>query len=311
MVVCFQPENGFGSNYIKRCEAVYWVLIIALFFIAVALFSIATVTAHSINRREKHSYLDGYFVTPWELKIPFEEIGFVSDDGISLRGWWFSRPGNRVIVGCSGLNGSKSDLIGIGPYLWRSGFNVLLFDFRDRGQSRAALRSAGFFESRDLEAALKYTWKRLPAARIGLIGFSMGAAVALLAASKYNGVRALVADSPFSSLEHLIAERYRRRYLPAGLSLACANLYNRLVFGYRFKDLSPIAAIGGRGPLPVLFIHGENDSIITAIHSRRLYEKAEGPKELWIVKKADHCGAYFRDRDEYCERVLAFFSRYV
>jgi fermentation-respiration switch protein FrsA (DUF1100 family) len=284
-------------------------VIIALVFLLPP-FAVALLISRAIHRREKRTYLDAYSVTPWEVGVPFEEVSFRSADGVALRGWWFARPGRRVIVGCSGLNGSKSDLIGIGPYLYRAGFSVLLFDFRDRGESGASLRSAGYFEWRDITAALAYARERRRGVRIGLLGFSMGAALALLASSE-PGVAAVVADSSYSSLGELIAERLRRYRLPSRFLLWCAGRFIRLRHGYSLDALAPIDAVRRAGFPPALFIHGGADTIIPAEHSVRLHRASGFPGGPWIVDGAGHCGAYFHDRERYCAGVAAFFRRHL
>lgn len=284
-------------------------VIVALVFLLPP-FAVALLISGAIHRREKRGYLDAYFVTPWEVGVPFEEVCFRAADGVALRGWWFARSGRRVIVGCSGLNGSKSDLIGIGPYLYRAGFSVLLFDFRDRGESGDALRSAGYFERMDLAAALAYARERRPGVRIGLLGFSMGAALALLA-SREPGVAAVVADSSYSSLGELIAERLRRYRLPSRFLVWCADRFIRLRHGYSLDALAPIDTVRRPGFPPALFIHGGADSIIPAEHSVRLYRASGSPVGPWIVDGTEHCGAYFRDRERYCADVAAFFKRHL
>lgn len=85
-----------------------------------------------------------------------------------------------MILGCSGKDGTKDDLIGIGSALWRAGFSVLLFDCRDRGESDRARRTLGFIEQLDAAAAISYAKNRMPDARLGMLGFSMGAVLAIL-----------------------------------------------------------------------------------------------------------------------------------
>jgi len=62
----------------------------------------------------------------------------------------------------------------------------------------------------ELQAVIAFARKRIPHARIGLIGYSMGAVVSLLGAAGEPGVEALVLDSPFSDLRTLLAENVRR-----------------------------------------------------------------------------------------------------
>lgn len=286
----------------------YFYMGLALLFLFVLVPAYASC---SMNSKRKSGYRDAYFVTPWELGVPFEKISFRSGDGVVLRGWWMSRPGDRVIVGCSGLNGSKDDLVGIGTRLWSAGNNVLLFDCRDRGESDPARRTAGYRERGDISAAVRYAKERVRGARIGVIGYSMGAAASLPAAADDPGVRAVVSDSAYASLGDIISDAFRRRFLPAGLLLALSDIFTRLAFGYRLTSLKPLDSVHRISPRPLFIIHGADDSVIPADHARRLFERAGEPKELWIQEGADHCGAYFVDREKYCRRVAAFFKKHL
>jgi fermentation-respiration switch protein FrsA (DUF1100 family) len=49
--------------------------------------------------------------------------------------------------------------------------------------------------------------------------------------------------------------------------------------------------------------------MIPVDHAHELFAAAGEPKELWIVPETRHCGAYFRERAEYVERVTRFFQR--
>ena len=40
-----------------------------------------------------------------------------------------------------------------------------------------------------------------------------------------------------------------------------------------------------------------------------LYRASQEPKALWVVPQADHCGAYFENREEYINRIVTFFDR--
>src|SRR5262249_41731558 len=145
--------------------------------------------------------LDDYVFTPFETGADYEEVTFPSADGGQLlQGWWLSRPqANGVIVACPGYRGSKSDLMGISTALWRAGFNVLLFDYHGHGAGRGVPVTLGYREVRDFFGALDYVRGRVPEARIGVIGFSMGASVAIMGSARRPEVRAVVADSPFTS----------------------------------------------------------------------------------------------------------------
>ena len=138
-----------------------------------------------------------FFYSPYELGLPYENVRFYSPDGVGLVGWWLDRPStNRVIILCPGYGRSKSDLLGVGSRLRQDGYNVLLFDFRDQGESDRTIASIGYFEQDDLESALDYVLWRKPGAQVGLLGYSMGAATGIMVAAKRPEIRVMVAGSP-------------------------------------------------------------------------------------------------------------------
>src|SRR5689334_1692357 len=93
-----------------------------------------------INQRTPDTFLSEYTFSPFEMGVDgYEDVTFRTADGLNLIGWWLPRPGSRrVIIGLAGHRSPKADLLGIGSGLWRAGNNVLIFDWRSRGQSDIA-----------------------------------------------------------------------------------------------------------------------------------------------------------------------------
>ncbi|HEX6289164.1 MAG TPA: alpha/beta fold hydrolase [Herpetosiphonaceae bacterium] len=270
---------------------------------------VAAYTAHHISGRRRRNLGDFTF-SPWEVQVRHEQISFVTEDGVTIRGWWFARPDTRrVIVGCTGHRGTKADLLGIGSGLWRSGNNVLLFDYRGCGESDHALQSLAHHELRDARAAIGYAQERVDDARIGIIGYSMGAAVAIQVAAADPSIRAVVADSPFATMRDVVAYAFQRRRVPTRPTIELTDALTRLRYGYRFHAVRPLDVVGQIAPRPLLIIHGTADTTTPVEHGRWLYDAANEPKELWLLEGVTHCGAYFVDRPAYVARVAAFFAR--
>lgn len=271
--------------------------------------------AWRLNRRT-HLHPDPSFTfTPWELGAHHEEWEFQTADGVTLRGWFLPRPGTGpTVVSLHGYRGHMGQVLGISTNLWRAGFNVLLFDFRGRGRSDTAPFSMGLWERRDLEAALEAVSRRIPEARIGLLGFSMGAAVAVFGGDDPR-IRALVLDSCFASQREVLedlAVREARRYLGGRIDgrrfLPAMEWWHRRLGKPSFSEIAPIDLIGNLAK-PILVIQGTGDLTVPAAHGERL--AAAAGAELWQVPDAHHCGAYFIDREAYTARVSAFFRRHL
>lgn len=291
------------------------VLLPTLLGTAGSLLGVAYYISHRVNPIPRPHYSDHYTFTPWELGVPFESLTLQTEDGPRLNAWWMPQPESEtVIIGCHGHIGAKPDLLGIGTGAWRAGHNVLLFDFRGRGESDPWPNTLISQEVRDLLTAVNYVTTRMPGAPIGVVGFSMGASVALLAAAQEQAIRAVVADSPFASATEVVTHGIHstlRIALPAGPLLALADLIGERRFGYRLHNVRPIEAAPQLAPRPLLLIHGTADSLIPVEHGKRVFEAAGEPKELWLYPGVDHCGAYFADRPGYVARVTTFFDQYL
>jgi uncharacterized protein len=267
---------------------------------------------HMLTRKGIKATIDSaFFYTPFELGVPFEAVSFYNSEGLALKGWWLDRPATRkVVILCPGYGRSKSDLLGVGSRLWRAGYNVLLFDFRDQGESETSISTIGHFERDDLDAAIDYVIWRLPGAEIGLVGYSMGAAASIMVAATRPEVRAVVADSSFATLRGVLRRIFRGlTHLPASPSMEIAEMLIWLRAGYRVGSVRPIDYIDRIAPRPILIIHGDCDILTPVADAHALYEAAGEPKELWITAGSGHCGAYFLDRQAYVDRVVLFFER--
>lgn len=248
------------------------------------------------------------FLTPWELCIPHENVSFQTEDGLTLRGWWLPRDGaKRTIVTLAGYNSAMHHTLGIGSALWRRGANVLLFDSRGRGDSEGSLVSLGHHEKLDALAAVEHATRRNPNLPLGLMGYSMGGAVAIMAAAKDERIKAVVADSPFASQRSLLLTHVRNHvgpFAPAAVSLA------RRFVHYDIRQVEPIREVE-QISAACMFIHGELDKVTAPEDSISLYKAAKSPKELWLVEGAGHVEAYFQDRQEYSGRVAKFFDEHL
>ena len=248
--------------------------------------------------------------TPADLGVPHERLEAQTRDGLRLIAWYL--PGTRpaAVVVSGGHRGRAGDVLGISTALQREGFHVLVHGWRGTPGSDPAAHTLGVYERRDLEAAVDAVAARLGDVPIGLLGYSLGGAVSLVVAADDPRVRAVCADSAFSDPLAVLADGVERvlRIPGAVLTAPVAAALARRT-GARLGDFQPLAAVGRLTPRPLLLIHGDADTAVRPVHARRLFDAAGAPRELWTVPGAAHVGAYFADRDQYVERVRAFFER--
>ncbi len=285
--------------------------------VAVALLLLWLALSYQVYRRAfvpaGHMSQDDFTFTPYEFQADYEEIDLVTADGINFGAWHFRQPGSpQTVIISGGHKGQRQGALGIAVALWRKGFNVITYSYRGMPGSDRAPVTFGIKEVLELQASIAFARKRIPNARIGLLGYSMGAVVSLLGAAGEPGVQALVLDSPFSDLRRLLIENVRTASkLPGSPFVWLAGVMLWMRTRCRLSDCRPIDVMTALEPRPLFFIHGGADDITSVNHSRRLYDAYRGPREIWIVQGAPHTGAYFADRPLYVERVAGFFARHL
>ena len=119
------------------------------------------------------------------LETEIEPVEFHSADGTRLAGWLAAGERDEAVVLLHGYRCDRQEVLPHADMLYGAGFTVLLFDFRNRGESGGAFVSLGYHERDDVRAAIAHLKSRtgLRASRIGLLGLSQGGAAAILAAA--------------------------------------------------------------------------------------------------------------------------------
>lgn len=195
--------------------------------------------------------------------------------------------------------------------LFQAHYNLLLFDFRAHGESEGRMTSFGWREQGDLEGALAFLGKQpeIPPRPYGVFGISMGGAVALMVSAKDERIGAVVVDSVHANLEESLGHHIRLLYrLPEIPFLFFISSAYRTWFGVWPRHMSPLHTIRHTSPRPVMLIAGDNDPRIPVKQTRRLFEAASKPKELWLVQGAGHLEALSREPETYRSRLTVFFD---
>ncbi len=284
---------------------------------ATATFGLANYLVSQITRSTTPTVGESYTFSPYEFEAEYEDVLFPTANGRMLTGWYLWHENERrVVVVAHGHNGRKEDMLGITTFLWKAGFNVLAFDFRAHGyeRKREEVRTLGSRELEDFQAAVEFVYNRFAETgqgepMVGALGGSLGAAVTLVAAARDPRIRAVWADSSFSSRKDVVAYNWQKQFhLPTYPVLELTEWLFLYRTGHTLSDFSPKQEVAKIAPRPVYFLHSECDQIIPMSHSQALYEASPGPKSLWIENGGYHCGIYFKNRSEYRRRLIRFFE---
>lgn len=247
---------------------------------------------------------------PSSIGLPFKTIQIKTDDGLLLSSWWVlegkEQPQRRsAVILLHGYQSSKQDLLSVARFLFPS-FDVLLIDFRAHGESEGKVTTLGAREVLDAEAAVN-TVVGKGYRKIGLYGFSMGAAVALQLA-KHPRVNAIVADSPYVNLGDMVGARYRGIPVLHPLLVFFTKLLSRVFLGINPDAISPVSAVRSSS-IPVFVLHAENDPLIPVSHAFRLRRalKTNGRSKVRVVNAHGHGTLHFILGDGYEKEVMRFF----
>lgn len=249
--------------------------------------------------------------TPVEFQADHEDVELRTADGVEFAAWYFRQPRTpQVVIVTPGHKSRRQDTLAISVALWRKGFNVLALSLRGMAGSERVPVTMGAREVQEVAAGLAFVRSRIRQPRIGLLGYSMGATVSLLAAAGDPEVQSLVLDSPFRDARQVVRENIRATgHIPGWVFLPAVAAYARLRHGFRLADASVPPVMSGLEKRPLFFIHGADDRTTPVHHSRDLYDAYRGPREIWTLQGVGHCAGYFDDRTLYIERVSGFFSR--
>jgi uncharacterized protein len=253
-----------------------------------------------------------------ELGARLQEVELHSRDGLRLAGWFVSprMPNGSVVLLLHGVTDNRLGVGGFAELFLRHGYSVLMADSRTHGMSEGVIASYGVAESDDIRRWVDWVYRAHQPACVYGFGESMGAAILLQSLASEPRFCAVIAESAFADFREGAYDRiggfFRTGPWLARTALRPAVesgfLYARLKYGIDFRASSPRAAVAA-SHVPVLLIHGEEDSVIRLRNSAAI--QAANPKAmLWSVPKAEHCGAWSTQPKLFEQRVLAWFSNH-
>lgn len=289
-----------------------WTAIVVVVLLLAFVFLVAPYLLASFITRAGTRPMDRRLTTsPSDFDLTYEDVAFESTDGVQLKGWYLSGGDKGVSLACGhGLFRSRREVLERAVALRRAGFDVLLFDLRRHGDSGGERVTLGYDERLDYLGAIAYLQKRQPEDRIALLGVSMGAAAALLAASESLVVETVIADSSFLSLEHTVTH-----HLKLFWGLPRFPLGDELLFfierkgGFRREGLNVEAAVQKIGSRPLLFVAGSEDRRMPVEVQRRLYGVAASEmSQFLVIDGASHGAGYRTNPDLYARTVIDFLE---
>lgn len=308
-----RPEQPWRTKRYWRNLARFTFLIVSMASISVTLWLARTramILVHPVRTQPSR--------TPSDLGIiTWDEVSFPSADGLLLGGWFIPPDPNNngaTLIFVHGLGSNRSESLDQAAMLAHHGYGALLFDLRNHGQSQGDVTTLGYAEVEDVRGAVAYLLTRpeVNPELLGLIGMSMGGGIVIRAAARIPEVRAVIAQSAFTSLEDNMAHGVSAvTGLPSFPFAPLVVWFGELETGEKIQQVRPIDDVGDISPRPILFIHGELDEVIPASNSLQLYQAAREPKQLYLIPNAGHGGFLETDPVMFELTVVRFFDTYL
>jgi uncharacterized protein len=254
--------------------------------------------------------------TDCDPRAPTERDELVTSDGVSLAAWYIpagsgAGPEAPTIVLAHGHGANKSGMLSRAEVL-HPGYNLVLFDFRNHGQSEDAATTVGLLERNDLRAVIDWLEATKAPRAIGVLGVSMGGSAAINASRGDPRVAALVIESTHATLANALQARLDRQGYPLSLPAAWSILLGGLIrTGQDMSAGDPLQAISRYGERPLLVIAGGSDDSIGPTDAEDLLAAAldgGAQAELQVCPTAGHGETLRACPGDYRDWVLGFFA---
>jgi len=276
-------------------------------------------TICSGGRADPAAYtIDGVDTTPYLLPEPtITSFPSRDDPKVTIAASWYpastgiDAPTVILSHGFTGCRFGPGDLLAAGM-LHKHDIAVLMIDLRNHGDStRVDMRFAGgVVEYRDVLGA--WDWLRaqgVPERRIGLLGFSLGAATTMIAMGQEPRIAAIWADSSYGDIGTALRDELTRNGYPTILE-AGGVVAGKIVGGVDLESHSPLETTTLLHGRPIFLTHGLLDQRINVQSAYVLAASVAAHGEvagLWIVPDAGHTQAIKLHPAEYEQRLSDFF----
>lgn len=212
-----------------------------------------------------------------------------------------SNKNNKVVIFCHGITNNRWSLFYTMHLALQRGYQVVCYDARNHGISGKSFTTLGQIESCDLQDIINWVKKKYQPEKIGLYGFSMGAATCIFWTNYFAGagnseVIFAICEAPF---DHFVTQW--ERALGSGLNYYWKHFFvNKIVKEVllssqeKLEKINPYSTLPQNLPIKLLFLHGLEDKVIGWQASLKFYnqlsknELNKNKINLYFCFNADH-----------------------
>ena len=308
-------------------RVVRWIVAGLLILLVIAYFGIGAVAANILTQPKRVFDPE---LNPGVYGLEYEQVRFPArGDGLEIAAWYIpSAQNERAIILVHGRDNSRTNgfvdqFVPFANQLHEAGFSVMLIDLRGHGESAEARFTFGIKERQDVLGAVDWLeGQGYQPGKIGVLGYSLGAASVIGAAAEEPDIGAIWIDSAFADVELVIEGSWQQESGLPQVFLQSTLWMIRLLFGYDITASRPVDEIGSIAPRPIFVAHCKQDPMIPIAHMERLLAVAQNT-QTWVIQNCDqntlpepiledkynyHAIGYPIQPDDYAQRVIQFFA---
>jgi len=235
------------------------------------------------------------------------------EDNVELSGWFIPapEPGDYVVLVVHGIHSCKRDSTVLIPagMLHRNGFNVLMLELRNHGDSEITngRTTAGNHEYVDVLGAFDWLQEQgYEADHIALMGISFGGGTSAIAFGEEPEIPVLWLDSPFGNINEVVEYELERNGYPTFLIAPAFQIAQ--LNGIDFYERSPDRALQNHQNRPIMIVHGDADVRVPFRFGEQLYQNAGDNAEFLPFEGLDHVEAMYIEPEIYEAALIRFLN---
>jgi uncharacterized protein len=227
------------------------------------------------------------------LTYTLESVVFKSTNGNNLNGWMLKPKGIAVTHTILHFHGNGGSILGqfsIMKNLLPKDFQIFVFDYSGYGFSKGEAKRQNMVK--DGMGAVDYLKSRedVKGTKFIIYGQSYGGHLALcVAAKKQNDINGVVVEGTFTNHKDLGSDGIKNPFTKTMSRLFIREFYSATKVIHKINK-------------PILIVHSSEDRVIPFKMGKKLFEKANEPKEFMEVK-GEHLYALVNNLDIISEKI--------
>ena len=243
--------------------------------------------------------------------LAYQTVSIPGARNKQLFGWYIPAPDNARAPAVAVLHGWGSNaemMLPVATPLNQAGYAVLLFDARCHGRSDGDNFASLPRFAEDLDCALGWLAQQpgVDAAKIAVLGHSVGAGAVLLAASRRKDLAAVISVAAFSHPANMMRRFLAARHVPYMPFGWYVMRYVQHIIGHRFDAIAPRHTIT-QIHCPVLLVHGSGDTVIPVSEAREIHVQRRSDAVQLLILPGEHDSS--AELERHADKLLAFLNQ--